>query len=82
MATARGPLVLYVREGCHLCDVFLIELSIELGGQTAGLSIQDVDADAGLAERYGLRVPVLECGGEIAGEGRFDRDRFRELYPL
>jgi hypothetical protein len=82
MYAARGPLVLYVREGCHLCDQFLIELAIELGGQTAGLGIRNVDDDVELAVRYGLRVPVLECAGQVAGEGRFDRARFRELYPL
>ena len=82
MDAARGPLVLYVREGCHLCEQFLIELTIELDGETGDLSILDVDNDSELAVRYGLRVPVLECAGQVAGEGRFDRDRFRELYPL
>jgi hypothetical protein len=82
MDAARGPLVLYVREGCHLCDQFLIELAIELGGQTGVIGIRNVDDDPELAVRYGLRVPVLECAGQVAGEGRFDRDRFRELYPL
>jgi hypothetical protein len=75
-------LVLYVREGCHLCDSFAIELGLELDGGTEGIRIVDVDGDAGLAARYGLRVPVLEYGGVVVGEGRFDRARFRALYPL
>ena len=82
VAEADTPLVLYVRDGCHLCDEFLIELSIEVGGSIAGLRIVDVDSDPGLAQRYGLRVPVLECRGEVAGEGRFDRSRFRRCYRV
>jgi hypothetical protein len=74
-------LVLYVREGCHLCDRFLVDLGIELAGAAEPL-IVDVDNDPGLAARYGLRVPVLEIDGVTAGEGSFDRDRFRALFPL
>jgi hypothetical protein len=76
------PLVLYVREGCHLCDQFEIELGLELGGAIDAVRVVDVDGDPGLASRYGLRVPVLECGGVVAGEGRFDRARLRALYPV
>jgi hypothetical protein len=75
-------LVLYVRERCHLCDRFLVELEIELGGATPTVRLVDVDTDADLALRYGLRVPVLEVDGVTAGEGVFDRDRFRALFPL
>src|SRR5262245_35966509 len=74
-------LVLYVREGCHLCDRFLVELEIELAGAAEPLLV-DVDGDASLAARYGLRVPVLEIDGVAAGEGSFDRTRFRALFPL
>jgi hypothetical protein len=74
-------LVLYVRDGCHLCDRFLVELEIELAG-TAEPLVVDVDTDTGLAARYGLRVPVLEIDGVAAGEGTFDRARFRALFPL
>jgi hypothetical protein len=73
--------VLYVREGCHLCDRFLVELNVELAGSAEPL-IVDVDTDAALAARYGLRVPVLEVDGVTAGEGSFDRTRFRAVFPL
>jgi hypothetical protein len=42
----------------------------------------DVDCNAEFAARYGLRVPVLEIDGVTAGEGTFDRDRLRALFPL
>ena len=82
MESNAKALVLYVRERCHLCDRFLIELEIELGGATRYVRLVDVDTDADLALRYGLRVPVLEVDGVPAGEGIFDRDRFRALFPL
>ena len=82
MESTGKQLVLYVREGCHLCDRFLIELEIEFGVAARLVRLVYVDADADLALRYGLRVPVLEVDGVTAGEGIFDRDRFRALFPL
>jgi len=71
--TADSPvLVLYVREGCHLCDQFLVELSVDLGPAIERLAVVDVDSDPDLASRFGLRVPVLEMGGEVLGEGIYD----------
>ena len=82
MESPAQRLVLFTRERCHLCDRFLIELEIELGGATRYIRLVDVDTDADLALRYGLRVPVLEVDGMTAGEGVFDRARFRALLPL
>jgi hypothetical protein len=82
LTSPQEPLVLYVREDCPLCDQFAIELGLELDGAMDLIRFVDVDADPELATRYGLRVPVLECRGVVAGEGRFDRGRFRTLYPV
>jgi hypothetical protein len=68
--TAR--LVLYVREGCHLCEQFMLELSLDLGPDMERLQVQDVDRDADLAVRFGLRVPVLELDGAVISEGVYD----------
>lgn len=53
--TAREPLILYVRADCHLCDQVVLMLD------QAGIAWRpvDIDEDAGLVEKYGLRVPVL-----------------------
>ena len=64
-----------VREGCHLCDQFLLEISLELGPAFEQVRIVDVDADPELALRYGLRVPVLEVDGRLVCEGVFDPAR-------
>ena len=65
-------LVLYVREGCHLCDQFLVELSLDLGPAIERVALVDVDRDAELASCFGLRVPVLEADGEVLCEGFYD----------
>ncbi len=64
-----------VRAGCHLCDQFLLELSLELGPAFEQVRIVDVDADPELALRYGLRVPVLEVDGRLVCEGVLDPGR-------
>lgn len=66
---------LYVREGCHLCEQFLLELALDGLGPESGLQVLDVDADAELAVRYGLRVPVLELDGQVICEGSYERQR-------
>ena len=60
--------VLYTRRGCHLCEQAEDLLA------TLGLAFRsvEVDRDPALAGRFGLRVPVLEAGGRIVMEGRFD----------
>ena len=65
-------LLLYVRAGCHLCDQFLLELSLDLGPALERLQVLDVDGDVDLAVRFGLRVPVLEHRGAVLCEGVYD----------
>jgi hypothetical protein len=73
MNPERVPeLVLYVRAGCHLCDQFLLELSLDLGPALERLQVLDVDGDVDLAVRFGLRVPVLEHRGAVLCEGVYD----------
>ena len=76
------PIRLYVREGCHLCEEFLLGLSLDLGARQSELAVIDVDGDPPLAARFGLRVPVLEEGGAVICEGRYDRERVRRALRL
>ena len=77
-----GGLVLYVREGCHLCEQFLLELSLDLGPGIERLQVQDVDRDVDLAVRFGLRVPVLELDGTILCEGIYDETGVRQALGV
>jgi hypothetical protein len=82
MAESAFRLVLYVREGCHLCEQFLMELSLEIGPAVEHLAVVDVDDDTDLAVRYGLRVPVLTLGEEFLCEGVLDAARLRQALRL
>lgn len=68
-------IVLYTRRGCHLCA----EAEDLLACAGRRFELVDVDAAAATALRYGLRVPVLEAGGRILLEGRFDADRLAHV---
>ena len=74
--------VLYVRDGCHLCEQFLLELSLDLGPAVEVLQVVDVDRDADLAIRFGLRVPVLEAAGLVLCEGVYDAARVRQALQV
>lgn len=73
----NGPrLVLYVTSACHLC-----ERAERLIRQAVGLPVTRVEIadDAGLLERYGIRIPVLrmENGAEL--DWPFDEAAVRVL---
>lgn len=58
------------REGCHLCDDLMPRVRRTAGALGYRVQVVDVDA-AGLADRYGTRVPVvLDPGGEEIASGR------------
>jgi len=82
MPAELSALVLYVREGCHLCDQFLVELSVDLGPAIEELAVVDVDRDEEFASRFGLRVPVLELGGEVLCEGFYDGAEVRRALRV
>ena len=70
-------LTLLSRVGCHLCDdarEVVVRVLAEGGVSWEEL---DVDADAGLADEYGDRVPVLLIDGREHAYWRVDEDRLR-----
>lgn len=75
-------LALYVRGGCHLCDEFLLDFSLDYPRLLGTLDTRDVDAEAALATKFGLRVPVLTVDGEVACEGHYDRDKVAAALGL
>lgn len=55
---------LYVRSDCHLCAEMHRELLKFAERHPFDVEPVDVDSDAGLAARYGHKVPVLVGGDE------------------
>jgi glutaredoxin len=66
----QGPktmqVVLYTRQGCHLCDDALAVL------RRHGLSprLIDIDSDTQWREQYNECVPVVEIDGKVRFRGR------------
>lgn len=75
-------LVLYTRAGCHLCDDMAHALRALLRGSDVRIRAVDVDSEAQLRERYGLRVPVLTLDDEVLCEARLDEEAVRDALRL
>lgn len=68
-----GPrFLVYTRDGCTLCDEFILELGLALEPAGQAFGIRDVDADALALRRFGMKVPVLTCDGSVVCHGRLD----------
>jgi glutaredoxin len=53
-------LILYTTDGCHLCEQ-AERLLRELGDrQSFTLEAVDISTDEALADRYGIRIPVVK----------------------
>ena len=70
-------LTVYSRRGCHLCEQMLEQL-LPLSRGRAEIEVIDVDLQPGLAERFGVRVPVLSCSDGELCEYRLDVPRVEE----
>ena len=65
--SAPGPVTLYTRADCPLCDearVLLDALAERLGFTIEAV---DIDANRELRARYNYAVPVVAVGGEEVG---------------
>ena len=62
MIAAMPRPVLYVREGCHLCEDAGVLLDEMLGPD--GWEAVDIASDDDLLVRYAHRIPVLAIEGE------------------
>lgn len=62
----RQPLsvVLYTRQGCHLCDDAWDLLTARQKVHGFELRAVDIESDPELTERHGLRIPVVEVNGK------------------
>lgn len=71
-------LVLYTREGCHLCEDAAETLRAHDRWLPA-ITLVDIDSDAGLIERYGTCVPVLSLDGKVRFRGKVNETLLRRL---
>jgi hypothetical protein len=74
--------VLYARDGCHLCDEARgVILSVRERMPFAFTEV-DIDTDDALLRDYGIRIPVVTVDGEERFEIAVDRDAFEGLVQL
>ena len=73
-------IVLYTRQGCHLCEDAwqLLEAARKRDGFT--LDSVDVDGDPALAARFGENVPVVEVNGTVRMWGRINPVLLQRLF--
>ena len=74
MSARKVPrLRLLGRQDCGLCEQMTVDLLPALEAGHLQLEPQDVDCEAQLQRRYGLRIPVLiDDWDEVVCEGRLD----------
>ena len=66
-------LVMYTRQGCHLCETAHQELAESQRRFGFVLETVDIDTDPELAARYGEQVPVVAVNGEVRFRGEVNR---------
>jgi len=72
---STATVILYTREGCHLCDdaqALLREHGLEP-------ELVDIDQNPELRERYNLCVPVVVIDGQERFRGRIDPRLLKRL---
>ena len=71
----RHQVILYTRDGCHLCD----DAHDLLRRYGLRPQLVDIDADPQLRERYHALVPVVEIDGRERFRGRVNEILLRRL---
>lgn len=77
-AVAEPEVIVYRRDGCHLCDEALAGLG-RLRGEGLRFRLRELDIEADDALLRGMleRIPVVEVGGEVVSELVFDPEAVR-----
>lgn len=78
-------IVMYTRQGCHLCEQAWQLL--EQARQRHGFALRqvDIDADPELVRAYGECVPVVTIDGKVRFRGIVNRvllERLLSRYPI
>jgi len=75
---ARPSLIVYSRQGCHLCEL-MVEAQLPLLRGRADLEICDVDTRDDWRVQYGERLPVLTLNGRTVCEYHLDAQALERL---
>lgn len=68
--------VLYAREGCHLCETARDVIVAELARAVFTFDEVDIETSDELVKEYGIRIPVVTVDGEERFEIEVDAAAF------
>jgi glutaredoxin len=68
-ANALRKVVLYTKDGCHLCERVLAELMRLKDERMFEISIKDITTDSQLFDKYKNIIPVIEVDGKVTLAG-------------
>ena len=74
--------VVYTREGCHLCEAAEADVARICADLGIGWAAVDVDADPELRAEYGDSVPVIMVDGSEHGYWRVEEPRLRDALGI
>jgi glutaredoxin len=72
----RGEVILYMRKGCHLCEIVKESLTKLQRQREFHLQEIDVDSDSEIRRLYTDEVPVVFINGRKAFKYRMDEQEF------
>ena len=73
-------MILYIRQGCHLCEAFLEELARHNNAWLDKLTVVDVDDSEQTVKIYGDRVPAIVHDGQLVCEYFFDPEQLSPYF--
>ena len=71
-------LIVYSRQGCHLCEQ-LIEALLPLVRDRLAVEVRDIDTDEDWQRAYATRIPVVEYDGELVCQYHLDREALARI---
>ena len=76
----ENTLIVYYREGCHLCDEMAAHLHQHQPEFNYQLEWVDIDKDPELKKRYNVDIPVVRHQGEVIFYHFFDEEQLRLTF--
>lgn len=73
-----NSLVIYSRQGCHLCEQLIEELLPLTRGQL-DFDIRDIDSRPEWQTEYGIRIPVVEYEGKVVCQYTLDKPAIQRI---
>ncbi len=72
------PIEVFSRQGCHLCEQLIEELSPLVRGHLE-LVVHDIDSREDWLRDYDTRIPIVKYDGELVCQYHLDRDALAKI---